>query len=105
MTVLVIMIMEEKMRRMFNHGDETFQRMSKAGNLAAESSDYITLYVKVSITTEDIGGLCHIFINLEIESSNHGQQRFIDRMIFCSSPADYASQMGRSVYLNKPSTR
>lgn len=44
------------------HGLEDFQKMRKAGKLAAETLDYITPFVKPGITTADLDQLCHDFI-------------------------------------------
>ena len=39
-----------------------FEGMRKAGRLAAECLDYITDYVNVGVTTEELDDLCHKFI-------------------------------------------
>lgn len=39
-----------------------FQSMRKAGNLAAKTLDFITKYVKPSVSTEKLNQLCHNFI-------------------------------------------
>ena len=39
-----------------------FKYMRKAGNLAAETLDFITKYVKPGVTTEKLDELCHNFI-------------------------------------------
>ncbi len=44
------------------HGPEDFEGMRKAGKLAAQTLDFITPYVKVGITTEELNQLCHQFI-------------------------------------------
>ena len=41
---------------------EEFEKMRKAGRLAAEVLDYITEYVKVGVTTDELNTLCHDFI-------------------------------------------
>ena len=94
MTVLVIMTMDEKMRWMIINGNEAFEGMLEAGKLAAESLECISAYVKVGITFDGMDRLCHKFIVAKIESSNHAQQPFIDRMIFDCSSADEGSQNG-----------
>ena len=42
------------MRQMIIHGAEGFEGMRKAGNLATESENKITLYVKLGVTTEEM---------------------------------------------------
>jgi methionyl aminopeptidase len=44
------------------HSPENFEKMRKAGRLAAEVLDYITEYVKPGITTNELDSLCHNFI-------------------------------------------
>lgn len=44
------------------HSQEDFEFMRKAGKLAAEVLDFITPYVKVGITTNELNDLCHNFI-------------------------------------------
>lgn len=44
------------------HNDAAFASMREAGKLAAETLDYITTFVKVGITTEELDTLCHNFI-------------------------------------------
>ncbi len=44
------------------HGSEDFEKMRKAGRLAAETLDYITPFVKPGITTSELDRLCHDFI-------------------------------------------
>ena len=44
------------------HGAEGFEGMRKAGKLAAETLDFITPYVKVGVTTQELDRLCHKFI-------------------------------------------
>ena len=41
------------------HGEEDFQGMREAGELAASILDYITDYVKPGITTDELNTLCH----------------------------------------------
>jgi len=45
--LLASMLMEKKIRRMIMHGAVSFERMRKAGKLAAENLEYITPDVKV----------------------------------------------------------
>ncbi len=44
------------------HNETAFDGMRKAGRLAAEVLDYITPYVKVGVTTNEIDKLCHDYI-------------------------------------------
>ena len=44
------------------YNQKAFESMRKAGNLAAETLDYITQYVKPNVTTERLNQLCHKFI-------------------------------------------
>lgn len=44
------------------HGPEGFEGMRAAGKLAAQTLDYITPFVKIGITTEELDRLCHDFI-------------------------------------------
>lgn len=44
------------------HSQEEFVKMRKAGKLAAEVLDYITDFVKVGVTTNELNDLCHNFI-------------------------------------------
>ena len=44
------------------HTDEDFQKMRKAGSLASQVLDFITPYVKESVTTNELDKLCHDFI-------------------------------------------
>ena len=44
------------------HTNEDFQKMRKAGNLASQVLDFITPYVKESVTTNELDQLCHDFI-------------------------------------------
>lgn len=44
------------------HGKSDFDGMRAAGNLAARTLDYITPYVKIGISTEELDKLCHDFI-------------------------------------------
>jgi len=41
------------------HTPEEFEKMRKAGQLAASILDYITDFVKVSVTTEELDKICH----------------------------------------------
>ena len=44
------------------HGPADFEGMRKAGKLAAQTLDFITPYVTVGVTTEELDRLCHQFI-------------------------------------------
>ncbi|NBX66576.1 MAG: type I methionyl aminopeptidase [Proteobacteria bacterium] len=44
------------------HGANAFASMRAAGRLAAETLDYITPFVKVGVTTNELDRLCHDFI-------------------------------------------
>lgn len=44
------------------HDAAGFERMRKAGQLAAQTLDFITPYVKPGVTTEELDRLCHDFI-------------------------------------------
>ncbi len=44
------------------HPQENFAKMRIAGNLAAETLDYITDYIKVGVTTNYLNSLCEEFI-------------------------------------------
>ncbi|MGV8949026.1 MAG: type I methionyl aminopeptidase [Candidatus Paracaedibacter sp.] len=44
------------------HGLQGFEGMRKAGKLAAQTLDFITSYVKVGVTTQELDQLCHKFI-------------------------------------------
>ena len=44
------------------YNSKQFQLIEKAGNLAAETLDYITQYVKPGVTTLKLNELCHNFI-------------------------------------------
>jgi methionyl aminopeptidase len=44
------------------HEPEDFEGMRKAGRLAAQTLDYLTPFVKIGVTTEEINQLCHQFI-------------------------------------------
>jgi len=44
------------------HTKEEFEKMRKAGRLAAQTLDYITEFVKAGVTTEKLNELCHDFI-------------------------------------------
>jgi methionyl aminopeptidase len=49
-------------RQIVLHGPEAFAGMRRAGRLAAETLDYITPYVQVGVSTEELDRLCHEFI-------------------------------------------
>jgi len=53
---------EDETNDIIIHGAENFEGMRKAGKLAAETLDFITPYVKVGVTTEELDRLCHKFI-------------------------------------------
>ena len=44
------------------HTKEEFEKMRRAGKLAAQTLDYITDFVKPGITTNELNDLCHEFI-------------------------------------------
>ena len=44
------------------HKKEEFTYMRRAGELAAKTLDYITQFVTVGITTNELNNLCHDFI-------------------------------------------
>ncbi len=44
------------------HSKEDFEKMRKAGKLAAEVLDYITDFVKPGVTTNELNNLCHKMI-------------------------------------------
>lgn len=44
------------------HTKEDFEGMRAAGRLAAETLDYITPYVQIGISTDELNTLCHDFI-------------------------------------------
>ncbi len=44
------------------HTKDDFEKMRRAGHLAAEVLDYITDYVKVGVATNHLNDLCHDFI-------------------------------------------
>jgi methionyl aminopeptidase len=44
------------------HSKEDFEKMRKAGKLAAEVLDYITDFVKPGVTTNELNNLCHQMI-------------------------------------------
>src|SRR5262245_55802310 len=44
------------------HKPEDFEKMRKAGRLAAATLDYITEYIAVGATTNRLNDLCHEFI-------------------------------------------
>ncbi len=44
------------------HTNEDFQKMRKAGSLASQVLDFITPYVRESVTTNKLDKLCHDFI-------------------------------------------
>jgi methionyl aminopeptidase len=41
------------------HKSEDFEKMRKAGKLAAEILDYITPFVEIGVSTEELNDLCH----------------------------------------------
>lgn len=47
------------------HTKEEFEKMRKAGELAAEVLDYITSYVEVGISTNHLDKLCHDYITMK----------------------------------------
>ncbi len=49
-------------RRVVIHDADDFEGMRKAGRLAAETLDFISPYVRVGVTTEELDRLCHDFI-------------------------------------------
>jgi methionyl aminopeptidase len=53
---------EDETNDIIIHGADGFEGMRKAGKLAAETLDFITPYVKVGVTTEELDQLCHKFI-------------------------------------------
>ena len=53
---------EESMDDITIHGIQGFEGMRKAGKLAAQTLDFITPYVKVGVTTQELDQLCHKFI-------------------------------------------
>jgi methionyl aminopeptidase len=53
---------EESMDDITIHGLQGFVGMRKAGKLAAQTLDFITPYVKVGVTTQELDQLCHKFI-------------------------------------------
>ena len=44
------------------HPTQDFQKMRNAGTLAAQVLDYITDYVKIGVSTDELNNLCHQFI-------------------------------------------
>lgn len=44
------------------HNLEDFEKMRRAGAMAASTLDYITSYVKAGVTTNELNDLCHDFI-------------------------------------------
>lgn len=53
---------EENIDDITIHGIQGFEGMRKAGKLAAQTLDFITPYVKVGVTTQELDQLCHNFI-------------------------------------------
>jgi methionyl aminopeptidase len=53
---------EEDMNEIIIHRPEDYEGMRKAGKLAAQTLDYITPFVKVGVTTDELNQLCHQFI-------------------------------------------
>ena len=53
---------EESIDDITIHGIQGFEGMRKAGKLAAQTLDFITPYVKVGVTTQELDQLCHKFI-------------------------------------------
>jgi len=49
-------------RQIVLHGAEAFEGMRRAGQLAAETLDFITPHVAAGVTTEELDRLCHDFI-------------------------------------------
>ena len=49
-------------RQIVLHSPEAFAGMRRAGRLAGETLDYITPYVQVGVSTEELDRLCHEFI-------------------------------------------
>jgi methionyl aminopeptidase len=49
-------------RQIVLHGADAFSGMRRAGRLAAETLDYITPFVEVGVSTEELDRLCHEFI-------------------------------------------
>ena len=54
--------MSENPKNVPIHGPSGFEGMRKAGRLAAETLDYITPFVQVGVTTNELDRLCHEFI-------------------------------------------
>ena len=44
------------------HNDADFDGMRKAGKLAAQTLDYVTPFVKVGVSTQELDTICHDFI-------------------------------------------
>lgn len=53
---------EDSYEEIMIHKPEDFEGMRKAGQLAAQTLDFITSYVKVGVTTDELNTLCHQFI-------------------------------------------
>lgn len=49
-------------RQIVIHGQEGYEGMRAAGRLASETLDFITPYVQVGVTTEELDRLCHDYI-------------------------------------------
>ncbi len=54
--------MDRAERDIVIHGASDFEGMRKAGHLAAQTLDFITLHVKEGVTTQELNDLCHEFI-------------------------------------------
>ena len=54
--------MDREEARIKIHGEEEFAGMRRAGQLAAETLDFITPHVKPGVTTDELDRLCHGFI-------------------------------------------
>lgn len=54
--------MKENASGIILHGEQGFEGMRKAGKLAAEVLDFITLHVQKGVATEELDKLCHDFI-------------------------------------------
>jgi methionyl aminopeptidase len=53
---------EDEVHEIIIHGPKEFEGMRKAGQLAAQTLDFITPYVKAGVTTDELNQLCHQFI-------------------------------------------
>lgn len=52
----------EDASRITIHSSSDYEGMRKAGKLAAQTLDYITPYIKIGVTTEELDKLCNDFI-------------------------------------------